>query len=260
LNTPYKYSEVPGDIGESFSFSNRVSEIHTMSDAFACATKLCDVHDYRNFLIAELPPTEDRVKIDDIVLTNLPRHMMEDLLTTQLLSNWAVFQELQHTSAPFSWSINRGIGPAFQPAKYFHEQKTSTLSRADIVLVKELEIKSAHCFQSPNRSQHRTAVVLLSGSKPERPIKFSVIVSFQLLLARIECLKYQQCQKSSSDLTTREIECLRWAAAGKTSGEMAAIIGLSEHTVNHYLISCCKKLDCVNRTQAVAKSIRLSII
>jgi len=61
-------------------------------------------------------------------------------------------------------------------------------------------------------------------------------------------------------LTDREIDCLNWTAAGKTSAEIAEILGLSEHTVNHYLNRATKKLDTVNRTQAVAKALRVGLI
>jgi len=53
---------------------------------------------------------------------------------------------------------------------------------------------------------------------------------------------------------------LTWTAAGKTSAEIAEILGLSEHTVNHYLNKATKKLDTVNRTQAVAKALRVGLI
>lgn len=55
-------------------------------------------------------------------------------------------------------------------------------------------------------------------------------------------------------LTSREIECLRWAADGKTSGEIAQLLGLSESTANFHLNNAMRKLDVVNRQQAVAKA------
>lgn len=64
----------------------------------------------------------------------------------------------------------------------------------------------------------------------------------------------------ASALSRKELECLRWAADGKTSSEIAIITGLSEHTVNHYLIFACNKLNAVNRAHAVAKAIRAGII
>lgn len=65
---------------------------------------------------------------------------------------------------------------------------------------------------------------------------------------------------SPSPLTTRELEVVRWTAQGKTSAEIGQILTLSDHTVNAYMTNAIKKLDCVNRTQLVAKALRLRLI
>jgi DNA-binding CsgD family transcriptional regulator len=61
-------------------------------------------------------------------------------------------------------------------------------------------------------------------------------------------------------LSAREMEVVRWTAQGKTSVEIGQILALSDHTVNAYMTNAIKKLDCVNRTQLVAKAIRLKLI
>ena len=61
-------------------------------------------------------------------------------------------------------------------------------------------------------------------------------------------------------ITVRERECLRWCAEGKTSDEIAIILSLSTHTVNHYLISATKKLNAVNRMHAITTAVRLGIL
>ena len=63
-----------------------------------------------------------------------------------------------------------------------------------------------------------------------------------------------------TNLSTRELEVVRWTAQGKTSVEIGQILSLSDHTVNAYMTNAIKKLDCVNRTQLVAKAIRLKLI
>jgi DNA-binding CsgD family transcriptional regulator len=63
-----------------------------------------------------------------------------------------------------------------------------------------------------------------------------------------------------SALSARELEVVRWTAQGKTSIEIGQILTLSDHTVNAYMTNAIKKLDCVNRTQLVAKAIRLKLI
>jgi LuxR family quorum sensing-dependent transcriptional regulator len=61
-------------------------------------------------------------------------------------------------------------------------------------------------------------------------------------------------------LSPREIEVLKWCSAGKTTSYIAEILSLSEHTVETYIANACRKLDSVNRTQAVAQAIRARLI
>ena len=57
-------------------------------------------------------------------------------------------------------------------------------------------------------------------------------------------------------LSDRERDILAWAAEGKSSWEIATILGVSERTVNWHVEQSKKKLDAVTRTQAVIKALR----
>ena len=57
-----------------------------------------------------------------------------------------------------------------------------------------------------------------------------------------------------SNLTIRERECLTWAADGKTSGEIAMLLGISDNTVNFHLNNAMQKLDVVSRQHAIGKA------
>jgi DNA-binding CsgD family transcriptional regulator len=61
-------------------------------------------------------------------------------------------------------------------------------------------------------------------------------------------------------LTVREKDVLTWVARGKTSAEIAIILGLSERTINFHCDKAMKRLDVINRTQAVAKAIAEGLI
>jgi LuxR family transcriptional regulator, quorum-sensing system regulator CinR len=61
-------------------------------------------------------------------------------------------------------------------------------------------------------------------------------------------------------LSPREHECLVWTAAGKTYGEIAIILDLSEHTIRSYLKVARLKLDSVSMAQAVAKASSMGLI
>jgi DNA-binding CsgD family transcriptional regulator len=61
-------------------------------------------------------------------------------------------------------------------------------------------------------------------------------------------------------LTSQEERCLRWVAQGKTSWEIGKIMFISEPTVVFHLKNLMKKLDVINRSQALAVAIRLGLI
>lgn len=63
-----------------------------------------------------------------------------------------------------------------------------------------------------------------------------------------------------AELTEREIECLSWIGEGKTSDEIALIIGISRNTVNNYITSIMNKTGARTRSEAVAFGIRNQII
>lgn len=61
-------------------------------------------------------------------------------------------------------------------------------------------------------------------------------------------------------LTTREIECLRWAAMGKTDQETAVILTLSHATIRFHINNAARRLDAVNRSQAILKAAHLGYL
>lgn len=61
-------------------------------------------------------------------------------------------------------------------------------------------------------------------------------------------------------LSRRQQECLKWSASGKTSDEIAAIIGISTPTVEKHIREAIRRLDATSRIQAVAKAIQLRFI
>lgn len=61
-------------------------------------------------------------------------------------------------------------------------------------------------------------------------------------------------------LSERETEVLQWAAIGKSSGDIATILGISDRTVNYFMQRCFYKLDATSKTLAVVKALRLGLI
>lgn len=61
-------------------------------------------------------------------------------------------------------------------------------------------------------------------------------------------------------LTDREQETLKWAAMGKTSDDIADILGLTKRTVDQHFENAMRKLGTVNRVQTVVKAFRHNLI
>jgi DNA-binding CsgD family transcriptional regulator len=75
---------------------------------------------------------------------------------------------------------------------------------------------------------------------------------------RVSCSP--QHQPFSSALDERERECLQWTMEGKTAWEIGRILSMSERKVAGLLSSATRKLECVNKQQAVVKALRLGLL
>ena len=62
------------------------------------------------------------------------------------------------------------------------------------------------------------------------------------------------------NLTAREVEVLKWSAAGKTCDVTASILNITSETVRFHLRNSCRKLECFNKTQAVAHAAMLGLL
>lgn len=61
-------------------------------------------------------------------------------------------------------------------------------------------------------------------------------------------------------ITRRERECLRWVARGKSSADIAAILGISENTVNFHIKKLLCKLEVHSRTVAVLRAQNMGLL
>lgn len=66
--------------------------------------------------------------------------------------------------------------------------------------------------------------------------------------------------KESFYLTSREHQILKWVSEGKGCWETGAILGISERTVKFHLQNIYRKLNVVNRAQAITKAMRYALI
>ena len=61
-------------------------------------------------------------------------------------------------------------------------------------------------------------------------------------------------------LTKQEHVCLYWSAKGKSSLELATLLGIKKGTVDGYKKRILRKLSCNNMTQAVFEGLKLGLL
>ena len=91
-----------------------------------------------------------------------------------------------------------------------------------------------------------------------KPIDFDILQS--IIEVRLSRLAVRRASIPDMDLTEREVETLVWSARGKTSAEIATILGLSKRTVDFHIDNARNKLGVATRIEAVVKATASGII
>jgi DNA-binding response OmpR family regulator len=85
-----------------------------------------------------------------------------------------------------------------------------------------------------------------------KPIDFDVLGA--IITARLVRVARLQLWPKRVELNDREVETLTWAARGKTSADIAQILGLSKRTVDFHIDNARIKLGVATRIQAAIKA------
>jgi LuxR family transcriptional regulator, quorum-sensing system regulator BjaR1 len=214
---------------------------------------------YENYLAGELPSGAGAKLSQAAKLTSLQPFMLNALDMNFVSNECPVFAKLKSSTAPFRWSIG-GPGHTIFLNNIPERARTNVYSDLLVELLLINNMAFGYCIPTHSRKGRRGFVILTSPEHADRNQMDCVIVSCIKLYDGLAGVLEAEDEKPDFGLNRREIECLHWSAEGKSSSEISTIINLSEHTVNHYLIACCKKLDAVNRVQAVAKAVRHGVI
>jgi DNA-binding response OmpR family regulator len=85
-----------------------------------------------------------------------------------------------------------------------------------------------------------------------KPIDFDILTT--IITARLSRVARTALWPRAVDLTEREVETLTWAARGKTSSEIATILGLTKRTVDFHIDNARLKLNATSRMHAAVKA------
>ena len=130
------------------------------------------------------------------------------------------------------------------------------------------EFGICHGWAQPRRDA-RGMVSLLTVSRSQGAITEAEMALKSPRIQWLSHLCHEGMQKVWSDalyggpqitLSERELDVLRWSGEGKTSADIAQIMGISEATVNFHTRNACHKLGSVNKTAAAVRAALLGLL
>jgi LuxR family transcriptional regulator, quorum-sensing system regulator BjaR1 len=234
---------------ESLNFDIDVEEIaalKTQFDVIRFMKRLAEVYGFKSFMVLNLPPATAQQLSSSTIITNWPAELISLFDREGLLQSNFPLRRLRGSTLPFTYDL---------------EQLEVEPNGPDIrEIFGRFGIVRGAYFPVHDASGGRGAMTLAgTGPHLERQQMMELMYASIHVFERLAAIRNMDVRPNET-LSEREIDCLNWTAAGKTSAEIADILGLSEHTVNHYLNRAAKKLDTVNRTQAVARALRIGLI
>lgn len=226
-----------------------IAELATQYDIFRFMKNMTDSWGMKAFMVLDLTEEipEELAKLT--VITNWPIDLLQQYDQDGFIRRSNAIRQLKRSNSPFivdAALMSLGLDDAWIKAT------VDLFSRHGM-------LDSIWCPVYDNSGVR--GGVALAGARSD--FTAMDLAEFQFLASHIYGrLSYVRSLdfRATETLNEREVDCLIWTSAGKTSAEIAEIMQLSEHTVNHYLNRATKKLGAVNRTQAVAKALRIGII
>ncbi|WP_199637149.1 autoinducer binding domain-containing protein [Serratia sp. PAMC26656] len=181
---------------------------------------------------------------------NYPAEYLEDYRKLRVYLQDPVIDQAHHSTLQFHWD------------EEFYQDKPELWWRMAQFGIRE------GWSQSIKDCYGRLGILTFAGKKiPEQsPEAGARNETFFLWLAQITHKTLREALISVNDeaikdvLTLREKDILRWCSEGKTSEEIAMLMGLSERTVNFHIGNSIKKLSVANKTAATAKAVYLQLI
>ena len=226
--------------------------VRTVSDGYVQFSKLCAAHGFDYFLLTSNFDRSGSFSATDVAFASLPSYATEHFYQSAGGRPWPLLTRLQTRSTLTRYKI--------VPTAASHRAAQGS-PKLDTFLYDSLGVVEAIAVPLASFGQQRPLALYFRKSPASQEIDEAAITfESQLIFEDLEDLLNARAVSALPFLNARQLECLQWASMGKTSSEIGTIVSLSEHTVNHYLNSCCRALNCVNRTQAVAQAMRMGLI
>lgn len=227
---------------------DRINELETGYDVFRYLKSIAEEHGLAKFTVMTI--SHDDTKLSDIsVVNNWDPELLSVYDDNGLAARSPILNHCRTSSRPLEIDIET-----------LPQDRDNAERNLTVELFTDFKMSKGIAYPVHDSSGMR-GTISFSGSEIDLSNDDALALHLISLYAFDHLITTQNASpKAGPNLSDRERDCLNWTAAGKTSSEIALILELSDHTVNHYLTAACRKLDAVNRVQAVAKAIRLGLL
>ncbi|MEN0001704.1 MAG: LuxR family transcriptional regulator [Pseudomonadota bacterium] len=232
-----------------FEIEDRIESAQTGYDIFRLLRELSSSYDFDFFSIIELSQTRAGSLSSASIMTNWPPDLIHAYDRENLFETSPVIKRIRATSQPVYWEAE----PC--PANGAPEPLSD-----EAHLFLQFNIKRGVHFPTHAPDGTRGVVSFTGSRSPLDRDELGALALHATQIFEHLHMAITPEKKVPASLTEREREALELTAIGKTSNEIAAILNLSEHTVNRYLTQVCHKLSAQNRAHAVGVGLRLGII
>lgn len=228
----------------------RALAVEDKFSAYSALKEIATAHRFVTFSLVLFPPEQSEKYGPTIYITNNSSDFIERYDEENHLPNNHTISRLRQSAVPVTWDIRSYR----QDGRRVERQRT-------IDLLSEFGMFTGANFAlNDNRGNHGALIFTGDREIPGVPELASLNLLANVIFDRLNLQPESRGEDMAFQLSERERQVLEWASAGKTSWEIAAILQLSEHTVNQYLASSIQKLGATNRVHAVAKAMRLKLI
>lgn len=196
------------------------------------------------------PGTPAGKQKDHVLLCDWPVEWLERYVARNYIDHDPVVTRMKQLQAPFQWR---------EASKEIRIDRGGKTVMGD---ASEFKLRDGLAFPIVTLDG-QIMMVSLGGEQIEMSGMEFGMISLVATYAIGRAMQIQVAGEKTIDhveLTPRERECLKWAAAGKSEWEISQILGISEHTSEKHLLNAKHKLGAVNRVQAVAEAIRRGYI
>ncbi|WP_242217806.1 helix-turn-helix transcriptional regulator [Shinella zoogloeoides] len=250
MRDPEKMLSQQGGWSPEFLSPANIESVQTEYEVLHLMRQCANHFGFGHFLVARFP-ADDRQRFSErLLVSNWPADLVRKYDALNLFHVSRLALDTGMTKLPV-----QGDSALLAPADWESAQAGEAIALAESY---GLSVSTALLMHSTACDPY---LMVFSGTRgllarPElKELHFAALQLF-------ECLEktFVGLAANREKLSSREVECLRWAAAGKSSDEIAIILGISVYTVSSYFKSATRKLQAVNRMQAIAIALRLRLI